>query len=111
MRSHSPTRARLVLKGLLIVLLAVGMAGCGMLGETDSSEENEITGVVEAVSTQNNTLTVDGVVYTVTDDTEFEGLSGLSDLSSGEEVGIEYEEENGERIATEIERPDGDDDD
>lgn len=70
-----------------------------------------MTGAIEGIDAPNNLFMVGGIVYTVTDDTEFEGLSGLSDLPTGEEVEIEYEEENGERIAAEVERPEENDDD
>lgn len=113
-RSQLPSCAHTFLKRLLVACLVVGTTGCGALAGInpfDDEDENEVTGVIEAIDAPNNTLTVEGIVYTVTDDTEFEGPSGLSDFSTGEEVEIEYKEENGERIAVEVERPEEDDDD
>lgn len=64
-------------------------------------EENEVTGMVEAVG--DRVLTIDGIDYAVSGRTEYEGISGLSDLSSGDEVEIEYEERNNGREALEVE--------
>lgn len=103
-----------MIAGLLVALLVVGTTGCGALAglnSFDDEDKNDLTGIIDAIDAPNNTLTVDGIVYTITDDTEFEGLSGLSDLSTSEEVEIEYEKENGERIASEVEGPEEDDDD
>lgn len=98
-------RTRTILKGLFVVLLLVGATGCDTLeGINPFNSENEVTGVVEAVDTQNSTLTVDGIVYTVNSDTKFEGINGLSDLSTGDKVEIEYEKKNGGREAKEIEK-------
>lgn len=105
-------RNSIILKGLVLVLFIVGMVGCETLqGVNPFNDEKEVSGVVEAVDTDANTLTVDGIEYTVTEDTEFEGLDGLSGLSTGDEVEIEYEEPNGNREAVEVERGESDDDD
>lgn len=105
-------RMRILLKGLLMVLLVTAAAGCDTLeGMNPFENENEVSGVVEAIDTENNTLTVDGIVYTVTDDTEYEGISGLSDLSTGDEVEVEYEENSNGREAVEVGVPGADDDD
>lgn len=105
-------RTRTILKGLFVVLLLVGATGCDTLeGINPFENEKEVTGVVETVDVQNNLLTVDGIEYTVTDNTEYEGIDGLSDLSSGDEVEIEYEENSGSREAKEIEKGGSENDD
>lgn len=105
-------RTRTILTGLFAVLLLVGATGCDTLeGINPFNSENEITGVVETVDAQNNTLTVEGIQYTVTDNTEYEGIDGLSDLSSGDEVEIEYEEKSGGREAKEVEKGGSENDD
>lgn len=108
-------RTRTILKGLFVVLFLVGATGCDTLeGINPFNNEKEVTGVVETVDAENNTLTVDGIQYTVTDNTEYEGISGLSDLSTGDEVEIEYKETDGGREAKEVEKggsEDGSDDD
>lgn len=77
--------------------------------DEDDEEENEVEGEVESVAT--SSITVGGEVYTVNDDTEFsDGLSGLDDLEEGDNVKIEYETEDDERTATEIEQEEEDDD-
>ena len=103
-------RVSTVLKGLVMLLLVFGFVGCDTLDDLNPFEdEKEVTGVVEAIG--DNSLTVDGIEYTVTSDTEFEGISGLGDLSVGDEVEIEYEENGGSRTAVEIELAGADDDD
>jgi hypothetical protein len=47
----------------------------------------------------------------VTGDTEYEGLTGLADLSVGDEVEIEYEDRDGGREAVEVELAGAEDDD
>ena len=89
------------LKGLALVLLIFMAAGCDTI-EDIFEKDKEVTGIVEAIGA--NSLTVDGIAYTVTDKTEFEGISGLSDLAVGDEVEIEYKETNGGgREALEVE--------
>ena len=103
-------RVSTVLKGLVMLLLVFGFVGCDTLDDLNPFEdEKEVTGVVEAIGA--NSLTVDGIEYRVTNDTEFEGISGLSDLAVGDEVEIEYEENGGAREAVEVELAGADDDD
>lgn len=103
-------RTRTILKGLVLLLLVSSIAGCDTLeGINPFNNEKEVSGVVEAIG--NNALTVDGIEYTVTDQTEYEGIDGLADLSVGDEVGIEYKEKNGGREAVEIELAGSGDDD
>lgn len=101
-------RTRTILKGFVLLLLVFSFTGCDTLeGINPFNNEKEVSGVIEAIG--DNSLTVDGIAYTVTDDTEFDGVSGLGDLAIGDEVEIEYEERNGGREAVEVEY--GDDDD
>jgi hypothetical protein len=101
-------RARIILKGLALVLLFSGLVGCDAFEDLLGDEE-EVQGIVEAIG--DGSITVDGIEYRVTSDTEFEGIDGLDDLSVGDEVGIEYKEEGGGRVAVEIEFGDEEDDD
>ncbi len=95
-------RASIVLKGLVMFLLVFGFVGCDTLEDLNPFDsEKEVTGIVEVIGA--NSLTVDGIEYMVTDKTEFDGISGLSDLTVGDEVEIEYEENGGVREAVEIE--------
>ena len=93
-------------KGLVLVCLVFGLTGCDTV-EDLFEDEQEAQGIVEALG--ENTLTVDGIEYRVTGDTEFdEGLESLDDVSVGDEVEIEYEERDGGRVALEIEPADDD---
>jgi hypothetical protein len=56
-------------------------------------------------------ITVEATRYKVTSDTEFEGFTGLADISVGDAAGIEYEERDGTRVAIEIEDASPGDDD
>lgn len=104
-------RTRTILKGLLVVLFLFGSTGCDALeGVNPFNNEKEVTGVVEAIDTENSALTVDGIEYTVTDGTEFEGVDGLSALSTGDEVEVEYKETDSGREAEEVELAGSDDD-
>lgn len=103
-------RTRTILKGFVLLLLVFSVTGCDTLeGINPFNNEKEVSGVVEAIG--DNTLTVDGIEYTVTADTEYEGISGLADLSVGDEVEIEYKEKSGGREAVEVELAGADDDD
>lgn len=86
----------------MALLFAFGVAGCDALEDINPfSNEKEVKGVVEAIGA--SSLTVDGIEYAVTDKTEFEGsLNGLSDLSVGVEVEIDYKEKNSRREAVEV---------
>ncbi len=99
-----------LLASFAALLLAFSITGCDTLGDLNPlGDENEVSGVVEMIG--DNSLTVDGIVYTVTSDTEFEGIDGLADLSVGDEVEIGYEESGGNRRALEIELAGAEDDD
>ena len=88
------------LKGLMLVLLFFMAAGCDTVDDLFENEK-EVNGIVEAIG--DNSLTVDGIPYTVTDKTEFDGFDSLSDLNVGDEVEVEYKENGGVREAVEIE--------
>lgn len=104
-------RANTLLKAILVLVLAIGFVGCDALEDLNPfNDEKEVTGLVEAIG--DNSLTVDGFDYAVTADTEFDdGIDSLADLSVGDEVEVEYEENGGSRTALEIELSDGDSDD
>ncbi|MBT8399141.1 MAG: DUF1344 domain-containing protein [Rhodothermia bacterium] len=89
-----------------IAFLLVGvLAGCDALESINPFDnEKEVTGTVEAVDT--SSLTVDGIAYAVTSDTEFDGYADLSEVSVGDKVEVEYDEKNGGREAKEVERAD-----
>ena len=98
------------LKGLAFVLLIFTAAGCDTVDDLFDNDK-EITGIVEAIADDGSSLTVDGLTYTVTDKTEYEGISSLSDLAVGDEVEVEYEDTNSGRVALEVELAGADDDD
>ncbi len=103
-------RANAVLKGLIMLLLVFGFVGCDTLeGLNPFDSEKEVSGIIEAIG--DNSLTVDGIEYRVTDKTEFEGIDGLADLAVGDEVEIEYKENGGSREAVEIELAGAEDND
>ena len=103
-------RASTILKALVMLLLVFGFVGCDTLEDLNPFDsEKEVTGTVEAIGA--SSLTVDGIEYTVTDKTEFDGITGLADLAVGDEVEVEYEENGGAREAVEIELAGADSDD
>jgi PDZ domain-containing secreted protein len=103
-------RTRTILKGFVLLILVFSFTGCDTLeGINPFNNEKEVSGVIEAIG--DNSLTVDGIEYAVTGDTEFDGISGLDELAVGDEVEIEYEERNGGREAVEVELAGADDDD
>ncbi len=103
-------RASTVLKGLVMLLLVFGFVGCDTLEDLNPFDsEKEVTGIIELIGA--NSLTVGGIEYMVTDKTEFDGISGLSDLKMGDEVEIEYEENGGVREAVEVELAGAEDND
>ena len=97
-------------KTLAFVLLLFMAAGCDMVEDVFENDK-EATGTIEVIDGNNITLS-DGIVYIVDDKTEYEGISGLSDLSVGDEVEIEYKDRgDGTRAAVEVELAGADDDD
>ena len=91
-----------------VLFLIAGATGCDTFEVFD--RDKEVTGIVEEVG--DGYLVVEGIRYEVNSKTEFEGdISGLSDISVGDEVGVEYKESSGTRTAVEIERGDEEDDD
>lgn len=102
-------RARIVLQGLVMLMLVFSVVGCDTLDDLNPfSNEKEVSGIVEAIGS--SSLTVDGIDYFVTSKTEYEGISGLQDLTVGDEVEIEYKEDGGNREAVEVELAGADDD-
>jgi len=74
--------------------------------EGDENEEYEFSGIIMAVGA--DTITVNSQVVTITEDTEIEN-DGQGPLAVGDEVEIEaYFDNNGDLIATEIEREEAD---
>ena len=99
-------RATNILKVLALLVLALGFVGCDTLEDLVENEQ-EVQGFVEAKG--ENELTVDGISYLVTADTEFdEPYTSLEDVNVGDEVEIEYEENSTGRVALEVEAADDD---
>ena len=89
-----------IIQGLAL-LLVFGLAGCDTLGDINPfDKEKEAKGIIEAIGA--NSFTVDGFEYAVTGKTKFEDVDGLSDLSVGDEVEVDYEEHGGSRTALEV---------
>lgn len=99
-RAHTALFASLV-----ALLLAFSVTGCDTFEDVFENEK-EVTATIEEVGA--DFLVADAIRYEVTGDTEFDGFDSLEDLSVGDEVEIEYEENSGGRRAVEIEL--GDDD-
>jgi len=110
-RGFPMPRTSILLKSIALLLLVVGLTGCDTFEDLNPfNDEKGVQGVIEQIG--DNSLTLDGIAYAVTDQTEFEGdLSGLADLSVGDEVEIEYEENGSNRTALEVELASADDDD
>ncbi len=87
--------------------------------EFEEPAEIEVSSTIEAIDTTNQTLTLAGITFTITDTTRFEdkyrGASqtfSFNDLSVGDYVEIDgYADANGTMVASKIEREDGDYDD
>lgn len=97
-----------------IAALVAVVAGCNAFGITgdDDDDENEVRVTVQALGPDFLTAD-DGIRYLVSGATEYEGLGGLSDISVGDIVEIEYEAiaDSGDRRALEIEADGAEDDD
>lgn len=84
----------------IIAFFTLGVVGCDTLGDV-FEKEKEVNGAVEEVGA--DYLVVDANRYAVTDKTTFDGITGLADLTVGDEVEVEYEENGSARTALEIE--------
>jgi hypothetical protein len=91
---------------LLFAVVLFGALGCDAI-EDVFEREKEVKGNIEEIGA--DYLVLDAIRYAVTDRTSFDGIGGLSELSVGEEVEVEYEETAGSRTALEIERAGSDD--
>lgn len=78
---------RLLLAGALALLFVFGAAGCD-LRENDFANDNLLT--VEVIG--GDFIVADAVRYGVVEETEFQGIEGLSGLNVGDRVEIEWEE-------------------
>lgn len=87
---------------LLIAFLLTGSTGCDAIEDVFDSEL-EVAGTVEAVGP--TSITLDATVYAVTDETEYEGYTGIDGVRVGDEVEIEYEEQDSGLVALEVEGP------
>ena len=99
------------LRGLMLVLLVFAATGCDTV-EGIFENEKEAKGFIEAIDGNNISLD-DGFVYIVDDKTEYEGVSGLSELNVDDEVEIEYKDrgDGTTRAAVEVELAGAEDDD
>ncbi len=96
------------------LLLAFSIMGCnafGITGNEDEDDENEVPVTVLAIGADYIDAD-DGIRYEVTAATKYEGLTGLSDLTVGDAIEIEFEEiaNSNNRRALEVEVPGADDD-
>jgi hypothetical protein len=96
---------------LLAALVGLGSSGCNAFGLTEDENEVRVT-ITELSPTADYLVADDGFTYEVTDDTEYEGLTGFADLTVGDVVEIEFAEVSGSsnRRALEIESGSYDDD-
>ena len=98
---------------LAALLLAFSIMGCnafGITGDEDEDNGNEVRVSVLAIASDYLDAD-DGIRYEVTPATKYEGYSGLSEISVGDVVEIEFEEitSSNNRRALEVEA-DGTDD-
>ncbi len=97
---------------LAMLLLAFSILGCNraVTGNEDENEQNEVPVTVLAIGSDFLDAD-DGIRYEVTAATQYEGLSGLSAISVGDAVEIEFEEisNSNNRRALEIEAAGADD--
>ncbi len=93
---------------LAALLLAFSILGCNsaIAGNEDDGDQNEVPVTVLAIGSDYLDAD-DGIRYEVTAATQYEGLSGFSDISVGNAVEIEFEEiaNSNNRRALEIEVP------
>lgn len=69
-----------------------------------SAHADDVEGDVESVNAEAMSFMVDGKTFSTNEQTEYEDeLKSFSDLKQGLRVEVDYEETNGELIATEIE--------
>lgn len=102
-------RATILLKAFVLLFVVFGVAACDSFDDL-LGDDPEVHGVIQSISGDVITLD-DGSAYRTNSDTKYDGISGLSDLSAGLEVEIEYKDRGSERIATEIELASNDNDD
>ncbi|QJD57930.1 DUF1344 domain-containing protein [Pseudomonas sp. gcc21] len=80
-----------------IAALALGLTAA-------SAHADDIEGNIESIDKEAMSLVVDGKSFSTNEQTEYEDeLKSFSDLQQGMRVEVDYEETNGEMIATEIE--------
>ncbi|MEF8701511.1 MAG: DUF5666 domain-containing protein [Candidatus Accumulibacter sp. UW26] len=86
---------RKLLAGLMIVTW-------GGLAHAD-----DIEGVVDQVNAADRTITVQGITFYTTTDTDYDdGLNRFEDLRVGQRVEVDFEYRGGRHVATEIELED-----
>ena len=75
--------------------------------DVDFDEDLEVKGAIEALTA--TSITVNGLAIQITSETEFDGIADLAALLLGDYVEVEYRiTEEGEAVATRIERRDED---
>ncbi len=93
---------------LAVLLLAFSIMGCNqaITGDDEENEQNEVPVTVLAIGPDYLDAD-DGIRYEVTAATQYEGLTGFSDISVGDLIEIEFEEipNSNNRRALEIEVP------
>lgn len=68
---------------------------------------NDVEGKIEAVDTDAETLTVQGIEFNVDEQTEYDdGVEQFADLEVGQRVEVDFDYTDGRHIATEIELKD-----
>ena len=95
---------------LATLLLAFSILGCNSAVTGNEDDQNEVPVTVLAIGSDYLDAD-DGIRYEITAATQYEGLTGLSDISVGDAVEIEFEEipNSNNRRALEIEAAGADD--
>jgi hypothetical protein len=83
-----------------MVALSLGLAAV-------IAQANDIEGVIERVDSAARTLTIQGITFHTTEQTDYDdGLNRFEDLRQGQRVEVDFVFVDGRHIATEIELED-----
>ncbi len=88
----------------LRVVKTLGLA-VGLAFASSTWASNDVTGEIEAIDAEAQTITVQGIEFQTDERTDYDdGLKRFEDLAVGQRVEVDFEYRDGRHIATEIER-------
>lgn len=86
---------------------SIAMAAVVMLAPTAPVQANDVEGVIERIDTAARTVTVQGITFETTAQTDYDdGLHRFEDLREGQRVEVDFDYRDGRHIAEEIELED-----